>query len=172
MSVSASSAASARVFMISKWWWTTPMCDYCDGYIGFCARFPKYRRQIDGRVHGSQPRLRDRGNFLNRASSVQVPPVVADGQKLDRLGPADRTPPAWKPKARFTSNKREVYGRLIRCRTGQAFIGDYYASSYLGMSVRDTFPNENTSYRNARDTRNTDSRRRTRTSYPKHQGGQ
>jgi hypothetical protein len=156
MSVSASSAASARVFMMSKWRWTTPMCDYCDGYIGFCARFPKYRRQIDGRVHGSQPRLRDRGN---RASSVQVvPTVVADGQKLDRLGPADRTPPAWKPKARFMSNKCTV-------RTGQTFIGDYYASSYLGMSVRDTFPNENTSYRNARDTRNTDARRRTRTSY-------
>lgn len=114
MSVSASSAASARVFMMSKWRWTTPMCDYCDGYIGFCARFPKYRRQIDGRVHGSQPRLRDRGN---RASSVQVvPTVVADGQKLDRFGPADRTPPAWKPKVVITTRVR-----TLECQCGTRF---------------------------------------------------
>ncbi|KAJ7233047.1 hypothetical protein C8J57DRAFT_1382723 [Mycena rebaudengoi] len=43
-----------------------------------------------------------------------------------RFGPADRIPPAWKPKSHFTSTKREVYGRLIQCRTGHAFLGEYY----------------------------------------------
>ncbi|KAJ6613598.1 hypothetical protein B0H10DRAFT_1630755, partial [Mycena sp. CBHHK59/15] len=36
-------------------------------------------------------------------------------------------PPAWKPKPHFTNTKREVYGRLVQCRTGHAFIGEYYA---------------------------------------------
>lgn len=44
-----------------------------------------------------------------------------------RFGPADRNPPAWKPKPHFMGTKREVYGRLVQCRTGHAFIGEYYA---------------------------------------------
>jgi hypothetical protein len=44
-----------------------------------------------------------------------------------RFGPADRLPPAWKPKAHFTGTKREVYRRLVQCRTGHVFIGEYYA---------------------------------------------
>ncbi|KAJ7076453.1 hypothetical protein B0H15DRAFT_790487, partial [Mycena belliarum] len=44
-----------------------------------------------------------------------------------RCGPADRIPPAWRPNSHLTSTKREIYGRLVRCRTGHAFIGGYYA---------------------------------------------
>ncbi|KAJ6609299.1 hypothetical protein B0H10DRAFT_1713802, partial [Mycena sp. CBHHK59/15] len=44
-----------------------------------------------------------------------------------RFGPADRVPPAWKSKLHFTGTKREVYGRVVQCRTGHAFIGEYYA---------------------------------------------
>ncbi|KAJ6614976.1 hypothetical protein B0H10DRAFT_1692192, partial [Mycena sp. CBHHK59/15] len=43
-----------------------------------------------------------------------------------RLGPADRVPPVWKPKPHFTGTKREVYGRVVQCRTGHTFIGEYY----------------------------------------------
>ncbi|KAJ7820707.1 hypothetical protein B0H14DRAFT_2519685 [Mycena olivaceomarginata] len=44
-----------------------------------------------------------------------------------RFTAADRIPPAWKPKPHFTNTKREVYGQLVQCRTGHAFIGEYDA---------------------------------------------
>lgn len=44
------------------------------------------------------------------------------------FSPADRLPPSLKPREHFCNSKRAVYGRLIQCRTGHAFIGEYYSS--------------------------------------------
>jgi len=40
---------------------------------------------------------------------------------------ANRLPPRLKPRKHFVNTKREVYGRLLQCRTGHAFTGEYYA---------------------------------------------
>jgi ribonuclease HI len=39
--------------------------------------------------------------------------------------PADRIPPRWKPNGYFGAD-REVYGRIVQCRTGHGFTGEYY----------------------------------------------
>lgn len=44
------------------------------------------------------------------------------------FSPADRLPPSLKPRKRFCEPKRAIYGRLIQCRTGHAFTGEYYSS--------------------------------------------
>ncbi|KAL4064721.1 hypothetical protein V8B97DRAFT_1875867, partial [Scleroderma yunnanense] len=38
----------------------------------------------------------------------------------------DRLPITLKPPEHFSTTTREVYGRLIQCRTGHAFLGEYY----------------------------------------------
>ncbi|KAJ7062928.1 hypothetical protein C8F01DRAFT_986196, partial [Mycena amicta] len=48
---------------------------------------------------------------------------------------ADRIPPSWKPRPHFAETKREVYGRVVQCRTGHAFIGEYYAYLRRGYDV-------------------------------------
>ncbi len=35
-------------------------------------------------------------------------------------------PPSLKPRKHFALTNRELYGRLIQCRTGHAFLGEYY----------------------------------------------
>ncbi|KAJ3888322.1 hypothetical protein GG344DRAFT_22147, partial [Lentinula edodes] len=40
---------------------------------------------------------------------------------------SDGLPPRWKPRDYFHNTPREVYGRLIQCRTRHAFLGEYYA---------------------------------------------
>ncbi|KAJ3849803.1 hypothetical protein EV368DRAFT_18718, partial [Lentinula lateritia] len=40
---------------------------------------------------------------------------------------ANGLPPRWKPRDYFNNTPREVYGRLIQCRTRHAFLGEYYA---------------------------------------------
>lgn len=44
------------------------------------------------------------------------------------FSPADRLPPSLKPRKHFCESKRANYGRLIQCRTGHAFTGEYYSS--------------------------------------------
>lgn len=44
------------------------------------------------------------------------------------FSPADRLPPSLKPRRHFCNSKRAIYGRLIQCRTGHAFLGEYYSS--------------------------------------------
>ena len=39
---------------------------------------------------------------------------------------ANRFAPALKPHEHFTHTRRNIYGRLIQCRTGHAFMGEYY----------------------------------------------
>ena len=39
---------------------------------------------------------------------------------------ANRFPPSLKPNEHFTLTPRNTYGRLIQCRTGHAFLGEYY----------------------------------------------
>lgn len=39
---------------------------------------------------------------------------------------ADRLPPSLEPSQHFKSLTREVYARLTQCRTGHAFVGEYY----------------------------------------------
>jgi len=34
--------------------------------------------------------------------------------------------PALKPREHFTHTPRIIYGRLVQCRTGHAFMGEYY----------------------------------------------
>ncbi|KAJ7786365.1 hypothetical protein B0H16DRAFT_1490170 [Mycena metata] len=48
-----------------------------------------------------------------------------------RFAPADCIAPSWKPKGYFFTTKREVHGRVGRCRTGHAFIGEDYAKFVL-----------------------------------------
>ena len=43
-----------------------------------------------------------------------------------RFAPANRIPPSLKPTKWFISTKREIFGRLVQCRTGHGYIGDYY----------------------------------------------
>lgn len=45
-----------------------------------------------------------------------------------RFAIANRLPPTLKPRQHFTHTPREVYGRLIQCRTGHGFMGEYYAT--------------------------------------------
>lgn len=52
------------------------------------------------------------------------------------FGPADRLPPSWKPKRYFQETKREVFGRVVQCRTGHAFIGEYYSKFVPTETVR------------------------------------
>lgn len=40
---------------------------------------------------------------------------------------ANRIPPTLKPDDIFTTTPREIFGRLIQCRTGHGFFGEYYA---------------------------------------------
>lgn len=44
------------------------------------------------------------------------------------FSPADRLPPSLRPREHFCESKRAIYGRLIQCRTGHAFTGEYYSS--------------------------------------------
>jgi hypothetical protein len=53
-----------------------------------------------------------------------------------RFAAADRFPPSWKPKPHFFGTRREVYGRIVQCRTGHAFMGEYYAKFVPTESVR------------------------------------
>jgi ribonuclease HI len=46
--------------------------------------------------------------------------------KSGRFAMADRMPPKLKTTERFIKTKREVFGRLIQCRTGHGFLGEYY----------------------------------------------
>ncbi|KAG1882617.1 hypothetical protein F4604DRAFT_1741814 [Suillus subluteus] len=48
-----------------------------------------------------------------------------------RFGLANRLLPTLKPQKNLTNTPREVYGRLIRCRTVHGFLGEYYASFVL-----------------------------------------
>jgi hypothetical protein len=41
--------------------------------------------------------------------------------------PANRFPPSLSPTERFRQTPREVFGRLIQCRTGHGYIGEYYS---------------------------------------------
>lgn len=45
-----------------------------------------------------------------------------------RFAIANRLPPTLKPRQHFTHTPQEVYGRLIQCRTGHGFFGEYYAT--------------------------------------------
>ncbi len=42
------------------------------------------------------------------------------------FAPSNRLPPSLKPRKHFALTNRELYGRLIQCRTGHAFLGEYY----------------------------------------------
>ena len=42
------------------------------------------------------------------------------------FGPANRLPPTLKPRKHFRELPRELYGRVIQCRTGHAVYGEYY----------------------------------------------
>lgn len=42
------------------------------------------------------------------------------------FAPANRLPPSLKPRKHFALTNRELYGRLVQCRTGHAFLGEYY----------------------------------------------
>ncbi|KAF5366508.1 hypothetical protein D9757_012170 [Collybiopsis confluens] len=44
--------------------------------------------------------------------------------------------PRWKPRNHFNNTKREIYGRLIQCRTRHGFIGEYYAQFVPSKSVQ------------------------------------
>ncbi|KAJ3738241.1 hypothetical protein EV360DRAFT_3934, partial [Lentinula raphanica] len=46
---------------------------------------------------------------------------------IGRFAIANRLPPALKPTKRFKSTPRETFGRLMQCRTGHAFLGEYYS---------------------------------------------
>ncbi|KAI6122618.1 hypothetical protein EDD16DRAFT_1570072 [Pisolithus croceorrhizus] len=49
--------------------------------------------------------------------------------KINSLfSPADRLPPSLKPRKHFCESRQAIYGRLIQCRTGHAFTGEYYSS--------------------------------------------
>jgi ribonuclease HI len=50
--------------------------------------------------------------------------------------PADGFTPQWKPHKHFKDMPREVYGRMIQCRTGHAFLGEYY--KHFNIPVDDT----------------------------------
>jgi len=40
---------------------------------------------------------------------------------------ANRFPPSLKAREHFTDTERSVYGRMVQCRTGHCFAGEYYA---------------------------------------------
>lgn len=42
------------------------------------------------------------------------------------FAPANRFPPSLKPRKHFTQTGRELFTRLTQCRTGHAFVGEYY----------------------------------------------
>ena len=48
---------------------------------------------------------------------------------------ANRFTPALKPREHFTHTPRNIYGQLIQCRTGHAFMGEYY-SKHVPMEDR------------------------------------
>lgn len=41
---------------------------------------------------------------------------------------ANHLPPKLKPRKHFVQTPREVFGRIVQCRTGHVFIGEYYAT--------------------------------------------
>ena len=54
-----------------------------------------------------------------------------------RYGPANRIPPSLQPTPHFKAlrNQREIFGRLIQCRTGHGYFGDYYRSAVPSENI-------------------------------------
>jgi hypothetical protein len=47
-------------------------------------------------------------------------------RRVGQFGAANNFPPSLRPHDHFTATQREVYRRLIQCRMGHAFTGEYY----------------------------------------------
>ncbi|KAF8828234.1 hypothetical protein HHX47_DHR4000457 [Lentinula edodes] len=52
-----------------------------------------------------------------------------------RFAIANQLPPSLKPTKRLKETPREVFGRLTQCRTGHAFLGEYYAQFVPGENI-------------------------------------
>ncbi|KAJ3766336.1 hypothetical protein FB446DRAFT_676608, partial [Lentinula raphanica] len=52
-----------------------------------------------------------------------------------RYAIANRFPPTLKPTERLKTLKRELFGRLVQCRTGHAYIGEYYSKFVPGKNI-------------------------------------
>jgi len=52
-----------------------------------------------------------------------------------RFASANRLTPQTKPRQYFFDLPREVYGRVLQCRTGHGFIGEYYSQFVPSESV-------------------------------------
>ncbi len=73
-----------------------------------------------------------------------------------RFGLANRLEPKLRPTQRFKETPREIFGRLIQCRTGHAHVGEYYDFStfqrQLTANVASDYKHVNISYERAQDT--------------------
>ncbi|KAJ3840660.1 hypothetical protein F5878DRAFT_522408, partial [Lentinula raphanica] len=54
---------------------------------------------------------------------------------IGRFAVSNRIPPIIKPTERFKSTARETFGRLMQCRTGHAYIGEYYSKFVPSKNV-------------------------------------
>ncbi|GBE87945.1 hypothetical protein SCP_1201710 [Sparassis crispa] len=71
-----------------------------------------------------------RAHALRRANEKAFERWTAEWKKTaptGRFASANRLPPQTHPRKPFTDLPREVFGRLVQCRTGHAFLGEYYA---------------------------------------------
>jgi hypothetical protein len=77
------------------------------------------------------PWTSSRSNATRRAKERCAKDWVKEWTRTPKTGHyaiANRFPPSMKPTKHFTAlnGKREVFGRLIQCRTGHGYIGEFY----------------------------------------------
>ena len=80
--------------------------------------------------HGAPPhRLASRAAARREAKERAHTAWTAEWKKspaTGRFATANRLPPSEKPRKHFRHLKREIFGRVIQCRTGHGFTGEYY----------------------------------------------
>jgi ribonuclease HI len=73
---------------------------------------------------------RSRSNAIRmnkKRSEMEWQKQWADRSVFGRFAIANQIPPSLKPTERLKKTKREVFGRLVQCRTGHAHLGEYYS---------------------------------------------
>jgi ribonuclease HI len=77
----------------------------------------------------SRTKIRARESWCLLAAHTRFPD--------EGFAPANTFAPRWTPHNHFKNTRREVYSRMVQCRTGHAFIGEYYKR--FNIPVDDTY---------------------------------
>jgi ribonuclease HI len=79
-----------------------------------------------------------RSNAMRRAKEKTLSKWTAEWKATVRrggFGDANRIPPKSKPTKLFKETSREVFGRIVQCRTGHGYIGEYYSRMHIDEKI-------------------------------------